>query len=608
MTSTSLRPFDGVGWEELEAQPIYLHFLDRELSTSVGTNLAIDHVADYMAVGLICTTSVVYCGTSLLWETPWISGVTLRSIPQLLRHGALETVSRHPTLSDFLKSRQELYHHDQSRYPMYFGTVAETPHQPRYKPTSTTRSLHVALSDSAQGYIESGHRPNEQVGNALHRGLARRGNRAITSALFASSLSRPETAPEARFGIAREISLAYTNHYIDFLQGDILTGIRGLSAYDALARNFPMRDYLLTRELISRQLPEFDAQAWFESHDLMDEFLDCRSSDHHARLLRGLNTVIYVLTAYLRDTQSPYADVSRHRFALLALVRREVPDRSPLKGVLSPEALLEAGASRFASVVEQLESRVHLSPWVQEARTMSHPPKTTLLMSVTRVEFLAMLEALGIDVSSIVPRDAGGATYFTLGVHGSCRVLAAFSEAGATGAGGGIATATRLLESLKPDSVISHGIAFAAKAKSPIGQVLVSTRVAEYEPARVSRDEVVPRGARHAASPRLLQRFRTAALPLPESAAKFGLLLSGDKLVDNAEFKAQLLAAEPEAIGGDMEGGAIAAVATTVGVEWIVAKAVCDYADGDKGRNKSARQAEAARASARLVAQVVRFL
>lgn len=78
----------------------------------------------------------------------------------------------------------------------------------------------------------------------------------------------------------------------------------------------------------------------------------------------------------------------------------------------------------------------------------------------------------------------------------------------------------------------------------------------------------------------------------------FGLVLSGEKLIDSLAYKKRLLALEPEAVGGEMEGAGLYAAANDAGVDWILVKAICDWADGTKN---SAAQPQAARNAAELV-------
>ncbi len=72
----------------------------------------------------------------------------------------------------------------------------------------------------------------------------------------------------------------------------------------------------------------------------------------------------------------------------------------------------------------------------------------------------------------------------------------------------------------------------------------------------------------------------------------FGTILSGEKLVDNPEFRAELLEMRPEAIGGEMEGAGLCAAAANHKVEWILVKAICDWGDGTKDKKYQKMAAE----------------
>ena len=132
-----------------------------------------------------------------------------------------------------------------------------------------------------------------------------------------------------------------------------------------------------------------------------------------------------------------------------------------------------------------------------------------------------------------------------------------------------------------------------------------------YELQRVGTDEhgqlaIRLRGDRPQASPRLLDRFRSGALDWAGARVRFGLVLSGDKLIDNMNFRDQLLLLEPEAIGGEMEGAGLYAAAERLKVDWIVVKAISDWADGKKREGERERQQLAAKNATAFVVQVLR--
>jgi hypothetical protein len=129
----------------------------------------------------------------------------------------------------------------------------------------------------------------------------------------------------------------------------------------------------------------------------------------------------------------------------------------------------------------------------------------------------------------------------------------------------------------------------------------VAKQLHMYEPQRRGTDRVIPRGDKASASPRLLQRFRNAKLDWKTANVHFGLVLSGEKLIDDAEFVQELLSHEPEAIGGEMEGAGLYGACLAAKKDWILVKAVCDWADGKKSKDETERQLKAARNAALFV-------
>jgi len=71
-------------------------------------------------------------------------------------------------------------------------------------------------------------------------------------------------------------------------------------------------------------------------------------------------------------------------------------------------------------------------------------------------------------------------------------------------------------------------------------------------------------------------------------------MLSGEKLIDNVDYRDRLRSLGDQIEGGEMEGAGLYSAAAERKVEWIIVKAICDWADGNKRRNKTRRQTIAA--------------
>ena len=199
--------------------------------------------------------------------------------------------------------------------------------------------------------------------------------------------------------------------------------------------------------------------------------------------------------------------------------------------------------------------------------------------------------------------------YFKItGIKGT-KILLVQCEMGSGGVGASQATVRDAIGDLNPSNIVMVGIAFGMKPdKQEIGEILVSKQLHAYEMQRIgtieSGEEYRLRGDRVSASSRLLSKFRGVEYSW-SGKVSFGLLLSGEKLIDNEDYRKSLAKMVPEAIGGEMEGAGLYAAAADFGKEWIIVKAICDWADGNKGKEKDKFQHEAAAKSAAFVIHAI---
>jgi nucleoside phosphorylase/Tol biopolymer transport system component len=231
-----------------------------------------------------------------------------------------------------------------------------------------------------------------------------------------------------------------------------------------------------------------------------------------------------------------------------------------------------------------------------------------LLVTATEVEMRAVLEVFPRQNNPFRQHYIGDNTYFDLGVIGGTRIFLVQSEMGAGGPAGATLVVHEGIKVLSPSAVIMVGVAFGLipNEQHP-GDILVSRQLAGYELQKLEQGpdgaEIIrPRGDRVQASPRLLSRLRASIFDWQEPRVHFGLMLSGDKLVNNKNFRKKLLGIEPEAIGGEMEGTGVYAAAHRNKVDWILVKAIGDWADGHKN---DAHQQQAAEHAARFLLHVL---
>jgi nucleoside phosphorylase/uncharacterized protein YjbI with pentapeptide repeats len=211
-----------------------------------------------------------------------------------------------------------------------------------------------------------------------------------------------------------------------------------------------------------------------------------------------------------------------------------------------------------------------------------------------------------------------GDVYFRLGVHNGAEVILAISQQGVSKAQ---SVAEDACTAWNPDWLIGVGIAFGANpGGQKIGDVLVAKFSQGYELQRVEPDgTITPRGDRQPSSGALVDRimrlddmkrsYGDSAIGWP--ILHFGGLLCGDKLIDNINYRDSLLMLYPNnIIGGEMEGLGLAIPASKprYQTEWIVVKAISDWADGNKSAaHKERDQKQAAKNAARVVYETLRY-
>lgn len=206
-----------------------------------------------------------------------------------------------------------------------------------------------------------------------------------------------------------------------------------------------------------------------------------------------------------------------------------------------------------------------------------------LLVAVTQEEMLAVVSAFSINQRWERTR-FNGKDYLFLGNIGELSIYLAQSEMGTGTPGGALITISSAISSIKPNAIIMVGIAFGSRPdKQRIGDILISKQLSYYEPGKIDNGTFLPRGDRATCSVELLSKFRNGLLDWDGPDVHFGLMLSGEALIKDKTFHNKLKELEPEAIGGDMEGGGLYIAAIQHKIDWIIVKAICDWGDEQKG-------------------------
>ncbi|NEP53727.1 MAG: tetratricopeptide repeat protein, partial [Moorea sp. SIO3C2] len=235
-----------------------------------------------------------------------------------------------------------------------------------------------------------------------------------------------------------------------------------------------------------------------------------------------------------------------------------------------------------------------------------------VIMTVTDVEKASVLDLLKPYPrrKKVLKVFSESETYY-LGKFGAFKTVVSKCRMGSMGQNSAILATEQALRKWNPRAIVMVGIAFGKDGKKQnIGDVLVASEIISYEPQRVGEnEEIIYRGSHPPSNTTLLNRFENVhdwkfnGIDDIPCKIRHGAILSGEKLVDEPEFKAKLFKQFPQAIGGEMEGTGLSSACMRVGTPWILVKSICDWADGKKD---SKYQPLAARAAASLVHHVLK--
>ncbi len=573
--------------------PTYLHFLDRELGDSVDAVVPSNEVELALKSLVLGTSGGLYAGLSLVWEHPSVDGTVRWLLEWLLRGGILSLVSHHPRVDEFLASRRVLYRHDRLRYPAYFEDKEVTfrPTQPR--PDGTTAALAGQLEELVGA--PDGNLLPADARNPMERALSNRDGEAITFSYFGGYLTG--VTEQTRGEVRRAISTLYSEHYRAFDAGELATGIRQLAYFDRLGNDFPCRDIpVLCHVLTQLGLGPHLVQPANQTAEMWEAVT---GDDDFRQAVTGPVSQLILLASAAEQIGPPHVgDTARRRLCarLTAWIRSACETTGRPHTAL--DALREAASRAELAVASVLNSAPQLRELFSNERQ-----GPTLLITATKVEDEQLLAVLRRRGHVALPMMAAELSYFDLGIFPIGRVFYVRCAAGGATRRGSQDVLSVAIPALAPARVIMVGIAFGVDPMNqPIGTVLVSDHVVNYDFVRHGtdadgKDQVLPRGTPGAADPSLVEAFRDQAV-LHTTGTQTGLVLSGPELVDNRQHRDELVKRHPGAIGGEMEGYGVYVASLRRRTPWILVKAVCDWADGDKAADKHLRQRQASRSAA----------
>jgi nucleoside phosphorylase len=541
---------------------VYYHFFDRELRQSVNAVISDIEICKIISVSLLMSDGIFYFPISHFYESYSEFPKSFKYINQLELLNIVYLLSGHDSVEKFIFSRQEMYKHDKARYPMYFDNkTSNWPSNLIILENSTTEILRNNFINEKINIKEFDDHKIYIINRKIKKIVENDREKAITYSLFKRKIShmffKKTITNVISDQLKMKISKHYTQRYLDIFSGTIITGIDSIRQYDYLAKDKYSTNYSLYINILKTIGIDIDELSFFEF------ILSLRKDKELFNIIRNqLSCFIQSLSNLLKNKKIKPIDIY-NEFLYSNKTYQKINDISSFIRNLS--LYLDDIYNNHKSMYLEMEK-------------INSNKKSLVIVVVTKIEMEALFNA----IRNYCPRQlllekiTGDLLYRELF---GCRlpVYIVQSEMGISGTGSIISTINKIHTYLKPEKIIMVGIAFGINEENQkIGDVLVSKQVWSYEPSKKAETEIISRGDKIPASNFLLQLFRSTELT-HNVDVHFGLIASGEKLINSKEFIAELKLKEKELIGGDMEAAGLASVCTEKKIEWIIIKAICDW-------------------------------
>lgn len=541
---------------------IYYHFLNRELRKSVNATVSDDELLRVCCLSLYMTDNILYLPISNLYESKAEFPKTAEFINKMDKAGLIYPVSSHETREGFILSRQEYYSSDRKRYPMYFEEIDDIWSPNIICPDgSTTVQLEHKLRNDKIDIKELNRKSRDEIKKFVEKVFENRKKKAVTMALFREKAKASYKLSDAEMNLALEyikckISLDYTQRYLDIENGTIITGITGIKKYDFLAK-----------DLLDTYFPAY--QIMFRKCGVDIKCVEGRKLLFDIKLDYPLYRYIYIKVKEIISLLSTNIDYAPTHLSQEIKKSLEITKNYPKANT---------GMAFFKNLDHYLNDICTYNNFSKDGIDRGDG-ESIVLVAVTSTEMKVLIGKVReyFPDSMLIEKIGKKIVYREL-INERRKVYLVQSEMGNVGVGAIVNTTHLICEELNPKYIIMGGIAFGCDAgKQHIGEVLVSKQVWYYERAKLTEGNTIDRGDKIPSSAWLLRLFRSSELEYEKNNIHFGLIASGEKLINSPEMIEDLKRREPELIGGDMEASGLVSVCEEKKIEWIFAKGICDW-------------------------------
>jgi nucleoside phosphorylase len=591
-------------------RPVFLHFLNREASLAAEHQR--DETQDLEAINVltVCHCSGLTVNISQMIEYSAGKPRLMSALISLSQSGILSSTSHDATMTEFVASRQKIYRNVATKYPMYFGDSSslekfKITRSNSFSMTNLLRRDILDASDTKLTLIGRRARKEDVEKVVANLGVLqdiafRYRDDAITRANFEYLSGKGSLTPDALAATGRMFSALYFEHYANQIGAATCTGMTEVGYVEG-EEHFPHYDVPVLRGVLAALGWESMAQGL---GDLRQQVEVLYHSATHCAFVELLNAFLHACFAVSNSASAASIfgkdDLISRRSTVQNFATHLLRDstRSSTPAVTLQQFLLDASQTiRIAG-----GSGSSMSAEFKEAWDANVPPKgraSVLLVTATDTEDEALitgLSAAGFVLSENIDIGQGFAQVYTRGA--SQQVVHARSSAGSSGASGSELVVSEALAAVGADFAIAVGICFGLRKGDgqSLGDVLVSESVVDYETVREGENETRERGSRQTAGSKLTSAAHIVkrSYASAEHRVQAGLIVSGQKLVDNEGLVSKLKERFPDAIGGEMEGNGLVGACSRAKKEWLVIKGICDWGFKKRGKHQAQAASNAA--------------
>lgn len=582
----------------MDPKPVFLDFLNREAARAIGRER--DENIDLEIIRIL-TVALPYRFSANISQITEYGNARPRLFSELIKlinAKVIDATSTSATLDEFIADRQARYLHVPDRYPFYFkhSDVLESVWLGSRNSFSMTDDLSRIISGYSSDHFDfelvranPGDKPHfESSLKATVIKILNRDDLAITRDLLESNRGGATLTPQGIAATTRAISAIYMKNYAEQRGLATCTGIPDFN-FREVEQYFPRYDFPLIRRLVQSLggVPLIFAAN-------TEEILALYGTPEHEHFGYYLGAFLESVAATVRSRANQPDDLASLRTLFHQVFIRELDGNREAQ----PQTLKEfytIGQRRLLAAGERIASKDVL--FGKEWRDLV-PAKMTGLVAITTATdredtvLFKCLEEHGFSSSRLLRVGDGVVQEFVRGI--TQRIVHIRTSAGSMGVNSAGMVLPHVLQELDVKYLVSAGICFGlkpfkdGKEYQKLGDVLIATHIQDYETKRKGEKEI-PRGERTSASPGILQATRIARTQTTGIGYQIseGIMLSGQILVDDEQTVKELREAFPEAIGGEMEGNAVAGASIYKGRQWILIKGICDWGFDKKDGSQS---------------------